>query len=79
PEGAVPELALTPDAMERALLKHWAATPEDLDALKASRASVVHAWLTGDQRLAADRAILSNPADTNVPPLIHRVVEFSLE
>lgn len=79
PEGAVPVPAMTPAAMELALLRHWAATPEDLDALKASRASRVHAWLTGEQRLTADRVILSNPAETNAPPLTNRVVEFSLE
>jgi len=79
PPPVPPAPELTPEAMELSLLKHWAPTPADLDALRAARAAAVHAWLTADQRLVPDRALLTDPAETNAPPLTNRVAEFSLE
>lgn len=65
--------------MTRQLLTHFAATREELEVLRDGRVTVVREWFSEGGRLAADRTLPPDPADTNSPPLLQRVVEFSLQ
>ncbi|MEN9677621.1 MAG: putative signal peptide protein [Verrucomicrobiota bacterium] len=74
-----PEPALTPEQMEGQLLKKLEPTEADLTALRSARVETVRGWMLSEQRLAPERLVLPDPADTNSPPLMERSVEFTLE
>ncbi|MBL9174872.1 MAG: hypothetical protein JNL10_15145, partial [Verrucomicrobiales bacterium] len=65
--------------MTRQLLTHFAPTREELDVLRDGRVQVVREWFSEGGRLAAERTLPPDPADTNSPALSQRVVEFSLQ
>lgn len=70
---------LSVSEMESQLLKKLAPTSAELAILRQGRMAVVHEWLLAEQRLPAERVVLTDPADTNAPTLLERTVEFSLE
>lgn len=74
-----PEPALTPEQMEGQLLKKFEPTESELTTLRSARVETVRGWILSEQRLAPERLLLPDPADTNSPPLMERSVEFTLE
>ena len=79
PTTDVPVAPPTPGQMEQQLLNRFKPTAAELSSLRDGRVERVKQWLLSESRLAADRLLLPDTEDTNIAPLLDRVVEFSLE
>lgn len=81
-----PETSVAPDSpplsaeeMQQRLLEKFQPGAEELATITAARVEAVKEWLISSNRLAAERIVLPDAADTHSPPVRQCAVEFSLE